>query len=272
MHPEASETPQMRSITIEIPTIIAQKMAETFEGTLEDATLTGLRLLHGMGTPTYNKLQALAKQREMSIFRALRAAVDSLEAAVLDGKAPVSGALGRPKVNEARDIAIYNQITKGHTYAEVSAAFGVSLVRVGQIVAQQRALRGINPRDELMKRNTEILRRVAAGESRAAVAASFKISRSVVDYLVSQSEASQPLPTRVLPVMPPKAEPHAEPETFKVKTSEEQAAPAEAKPDAEPAKPRYVMPALEALKAQQAEPVDTRTAAERDVFDPEFGF
>jgi hypothetical protein len=34
------------------------------------------------------------------------------------------------------------------------------------------------------------------------------------------------------------------------------------------------MPSLEALKAQQANqlPVDTRTAKERDVFDPEFGF
>jgi hypothetical protein len=267
MHPEAPETPQMRPVTIEIPTIIAQKMAETFEGTLEDATLLGLRLLHGMGTPTYNKLQALAKQREMSIFRALRAAVDALETAVLDGKAPVSGAIGRPKVNEARDIAIYNQIAKGHTYAEVSATFGVSLVRVGQIVAQQRALRGINPRDELLKRNTEILRRVAAGESRVAVAASLKISRSVVDYLVSQSEAAQPRPTRVLPEMPPKATP---PETFKVKTPDEQ--PSEAQADEQPKEPRYVMPALAALKAKQAEPVDTRTAKERDVYDPEFGF
>lgn len=263
MTTEASETPQMRSITIEIPVVVAQKMAETFEGTLEDATLTGLRLLHGMGMPAYTKLQAIAKQRELSVYKAMREAVNALGTAITTGK-PGSGAIGRPKINEARDMAIYNQVSTGHTYAEVSAAFSVSLVRVGQIVAQQRAMRGINPREELLKRNTEILRRLAEGESRMAMAAAFNVSRSVVDYLVSQSEASQPLPSRVLPTI----EKPAKVEAQNVANQEVLTL----KEPTEPAKPRYVMPALEALKAKQAEPVDTRTAKERDVFDPEFGF
>lgn len=269
MQNETPETPQMRQISIEIPTIIAQKMAETFEGTLEDATLTGLRLLNGMGMPAYNKLQALAKQREISVAKALRAAIDTLADNVVSNK---PGVLGRPKINEARDVAIYNQVAAGHTYAEVASAFSMSLVRVGQIVAQQRAMRGINPREELLKRNEQILSRLAAGESRLDVAAAFKVSRSVVDYLSAQATATQPRPTRVLP------------ETFKVKTVEAEPAPeAPAQPQAtepapttsdEPAKPRYVMPQLEALKAQKAaqEPVDTRTALERNVYDPEFGF
>lgn len=270
---QALETPQMRPITIEIPVAVAQKMAETFEGTLEEATLAGLRLLHGMGIPAYNKLQALAKQREMSPYKAMREAVNALETAITAGK-PGSGAIGRPKINEARDIAIYNQVTSGKTYAEVAAAFSVSLVRVGQIMAQQRAMRGINPREELLKRNTEILRRVAEGEGRLAIASSLNISRSVVDYLVSQSEAAQPLPTRVLPAVETPEQPVASEQTFKVKTSEttQPAEPTEPTEPKEPAKPRYVMPALEALKAKQAEPVDTRSFKERDVFDPEFGF
>jgi DNA-binding CsgD family transcriptional regulator len=261
-----AETPEMRSITIEIPVVVAQKMAETFEGTLEDATLQGLRLLHGMGIPAYTTLQAIAKQREISVPKAMRAAIEALSEAVTKGKA---NAIGRPKINDARDVAIYNQVAAGHTYAEVSNAFGISLVRVGQIVAQQRAMRGINPREALLKRNEQILSRLAAGESRLDVAASFKVSRSVVDYLAAQATATQPRPTRVLP------------ETFKVKTPEAQAEseqPAEPKEPTEapdtPAKPRYVMPSLEALKAQQADqpPADTRTAIERNVFDPEFGF
>jgi transposase len=196
----------------------------------------------------------------------MRAAVEALSDAVVKGK---PGVAGRPKVNEARDAAIYNQVSTGHTYAEVASAFSVSLVRVGQIVAQQRAMRGINPREELLKRNTEILNRLADGESRMAVAAAFNVSRSVVDYLVSQTEATQPRPTRVLPQMPAKVQP----ETFKVKTSEPEAQAEDGAPT-QPAKPRYVMPALEALKAQQADalPIDTRTAKERDVFNPEFGF
>ncbi|MFM7013321.1 MAG: hypothetical protein ACKO0Z_28995, partial [Betaproteobacteria bacterium] len=238
------ETAQMRPITIEIPVSIAQKMAETFEGTLEDATLAGLRLLHGMGNPTYNKLQALAKQREMSVPKAMREAVNALETAITAGK-PGSAAIGRPKINEARDMAIYTQVTQGKTYAEVASTFSVSLVRVGQIMAQQRAMRGINPREELLKRNEEILRRVAEGEGRLAIAASMNISRSVVDYLVSQSEASQPLPTRVLPAVKTPEQPAAIEETFKVKTPEvaEPTQQTQQTQPAEPTKPRYVMPA-----------------------------
>jgi transposase len=240
--------------------MIAQKMAETFEGTLEDATLKGLQLLHGMGMPAYTKLQALAKQRETSVPKALRAAVDALGEAVLKGK---PGVIGRPKVNEARDQAIFTQVTNGHTYAEVASAFQVSLVRVGQIVAQQRAMRGIKPQVEMVKRNEEILRRVGAGESRLEVAAALNVSRSVVDYLISQANASQPRPTRVLPksAQPTPTTPD-QPEDQKdlsLNLSEE-------------SRPRYVMPSLAARQAQQAEPVDTRTAVERDVVDPEFGF
>jgi transposase len=261
----SAETPEMRSITVEIPVVVAQKMAETFEGTLEDATLQGLRLLHGMGMPAYTTLQALAKQREISVPKAMRAAIEALSDAVTKGK---GNAIGRPKVNEARDAAIYNNVTSGRTYAEVSASFGISLVRVGQIVAQQRAMRGITPRADIAVRNAEIVRRVEDGESRHDVATSYSITRGVVDNIMAMHRAANPKP---IPEMPAKVQP----ETFKVKTPE---ALAEGEPQTEEpkadAKPRYVMPSLEALKAQQAAqpPADTRTAIERNVFDPEFGF
>jgi hypothetical protein len=255
----ASETPEMRSITIEIPVVVAQKMAETFEGTLEDATLQGLRLLHGMGIPAYTKLQALAKQREISVPKAMRAAVDALAEGIIKGK---PGVAGRPKINEARDVAIYNNVVNGNTYAEVSASFGISLVRVGQIVAQQRAMRGITPRADVITRNAEILRRVEAGESRHDVATSYGVTRGVVDNLMAMHRAANPKPI-----------PEVQPEEPKV-LSLNDSAEAQAEDPTTPAKPRYVMPSLEALKAQQANqlPVDTRTAKERDVFDPEFGF
>ena len=260
----ASETPEMRSITIEIPVVVAQKMAETFEGTLEDATLQGLRLLHGMGIPAYTKLQALAKQREISVPKAMRAAVDALAEGIIKGK---PGVAGSPKINEARDVAIYNNVVNGNTYAEVSASFGISLVRVGQIVAQQRAMRGITPRTDVITRNAEILRRVEAGESRHDVATSYGVTRGVVDNLMAMHRAANPKP---IPEMPAKVQPE-EPKVLSLKASE---AVAEDGEPTTPAKPRYVMPSLEALKAQQANqlPVDTRTAIERNVFDPEFGF
>ncbi|MFM7008820.1 MAG: hypothetical protein ACKO0Z_05740, partial [Betaproteobacteria bacterium] len=93
----------------------------------------------------------------------------------------------------------------------------------------------------------------------------------------SQSEASQPLPTRVLPAVKTPEQPAAIEETFKVKTTEvaEPTQQTQQTQPAEPTKPRYVMPALEALKANQVNqvnPSDHRTAIERDTVDPEFGF
>ena len=247
-----SETPEMRSITVEIPTIIAQKMAETFEGTLEDAALQGLRLLHGMGIPAYTKLQALAKQREMSVPKAMRAAVDALAEAVIKGK---PGAAGRPKINEARDAAIYNNVLSGHTYAEVATAFGISLVRVGQIVAQQRAMRGVVPRVDIITRNAEILRRVEAGEPRHDVATSYGVTRGVVDNIMATHRAANPKP---IPEMPQVQGAQGAQEVLSLNVSE-----------AQPTEPRYVMPGL---KPRSTEVDDGLTAVERDVFDPEFGF
>jgi hypothetical protein len=98
------------------------------------------------------------------------------------------------------------------------------------------------------------------------VATSYGNTRGVVDNVVAIHRAANPKP---VPQMPAKVQP----ETFKVKTSEPEAQAEDGAPT-QPAKPRYVMPALEALKAQQADalPIDTRTAKERDVFNPEFGF
>lgn len=255
-----AETPEMRSITVEIPTIIAQKMAESFEGTLEDATLQGLRLLHGMGIPAYTKLQALAKQREMSVPKAMRAAVDALAEAVIKGK---PGAAGRPKINEARDAAIYNNVLSGHTYAEVATAFGISLVRVGQIVAQQRAMRGVVPRVDIITRNAEILRRVEAGEPRHDVATSYGVTRGVVDNIMATHRAANPKP---IPEMPQVQEAQ---EVLSLNASEALAEDVLTPQPTEPPKPRYVMPGL---KPRSTEADDGLTAIERDVFDPEFGF
>jgi transposase len=260
MTDDTTETAQMRSITIEIPVIVAQKMAETFEGTLEDATLAGLKLLHGMGIPAYTKLQALAKRREISTSKAIRTAVDLLESDMTKANHGVNP-IGRPKINEARDTAIYTQVTNGYTYAEVASAFQISLVRVGQIVAQQRATRGVTPRGSIAARNADVIRRVDAGEDRKAVAASYNVSRGVVDNIMAAHRAANP---KAIPEMPPKQE-----EVLSLKASEAQ--PEQTEQPEQPAKPRFVLPGLR-NSSTPAAPVDTRTAKERDVFDPEFGF
>lgn len=138
-------TDSMRSITIEIPIPVAQKLSETFEGTLEDATRAGLKLIHGMGMPAYTNLLELSQQLDTTPAKALRSAIQLLvtDAARLR---MTNGIVGRPKINQIRDAQLYERIKAGVTQAEVAAEFSLSIVRVGQIVAQQRAASGDAPR------------------------------------------------------------------------------------------------------------------------------
>ena len=142
--PTAHADPAMRSITIEIPIAVAHRITETFEGTLEDAARAGLKLINGMGSATYNSLQELAKQLDTSPAKALRSAIQLLT----EDSARLSmtrGAVGRPKINEQRDARLYERIKAGATQAEVAAEFGISIVRVGQIVALHRVAAGDTP-------------------------------------------------------------------------------------------------------------------------------
>jgi hypothetical protein len=126
-------------ITLHIPDSVAQKLAAYFDGTLEDAALLGLKLFHGMGGPTYAALGELAEKLNVSVTKVLRLAIADMQARHPSGPTP----RGRPPVNKARDGAIYHAIRTGSTYAQVSRQFGLSIVRIGQIVAQQRAALGL---------------------------------------------------------------------------------------------------------------------------------
>lgn len=146
--PETPATPlfdsPMRSITVQLPTPVALKISETFEGTLEDATLAGLKLINGLGPVAYKTLHVLAKKHDCTLARVLRRAVDLLQtdSEVSDQKLAHKPVAGRPKINEERDAKIYAQLRVGVTHAAVAQEFGVSLVRIGQIAAQQRLIHG----------------------------------------------------------------------------------------------------------------------------------
>ena len=130
------------TITIEltIPAAAAHKLSESFEGTLADAALTALKLYHGLGAPARATLQTLSEQHNTTPAKTLRMALDHFQkdtARLRLGSAPA----GRPVVNQDRDAEIYARIKTGFTHAAVAAEFDISLVRVGQIVARQRAMR-----------------------------------------------------------------------------------------------------------------------------------
>jgi hypothetical protein len=139
-HPEPSLT---RPVTVEVPTAVAQKLAEWHEGTLEHAALTALRLYHGIGPTSHAQLLQAAAALDTSPSKALRTAIGLLSDQSTKLKPPA--VRGRPITNQERDTAIFLRAKEGETHATIGRAFNLSLVRVGQILAHQRALRGITP-------------------------------------------------------------------------------------------------------------------------------
>jgi hypothetical protein len=135
----------LRQITLDIPAAVALKLSEWHDGTLEDAALTALRLYHGIGPTAHAGLLRAAKTFDATPAKALRTAIDLLiaEADKLKTTPNSAAPRGRPITNQERDTAIFLRITEGATHAEVAHSFGISIVRVGQIMAQQRAMRGL---------------------------------------------------------------------------------------------------------------------------------
>lgn len=138
-------TDSMRPITIEIPTAVAHKLSETFDGTLEDATRAGLKLINGMGAAAYATLTALATQLDTTPAKVLRTAIQQMadHAATMSMTATH---VGRPKINTQRDAKVYERLKAGLTHVQVADEFSLSVVRVGQIAAQQRHINGDAPR------------------------------------------------------------------------------------------------------------------------------
>jgi hypothetical protein len=187
----------MRSVTISIPTAIANKLNETFEGTLEDATLAGLKLLNGMGPVSYGELLLLAKQTETSPAKILRSAIKHFAEETTRLQPPTKLSAGRPKINEARDAKLYARIKSGITQAQVAAEFNLSIVRVGQIAARHRLIHGDAPRGRIP--------RVVKPEATQPPQAVQPTPESSTQEVLSLKEPTTAAPTqpKVLAVIPP---------------------------------------------------------------------
>lgn len=133
-------TDPMTSITLEIPASVAHKISETAPGTLAETALIALRLYHGLGLAARTTLEALAKRHDLTPAKTLRLAIEQLQKDS-DRMQLGTGTAGRPIVNSERDADIYAKTRTGTTHATIAAEYGISLVRVGQIVARQRAMR-----------------------------------------------------------------------------------------------------------------------------------
>lgn len=132
-------TDPITSITVEVPTAVAHKLSETGPGTLAETALIALRLYHGLGLEARTTLTEMAAQHNLTPAKTLRLAIEQLKADTT--RLHLSAPVGRPIVNSDRDADIYAKTQAGLTHAAVAAEYGLSIVRVGQIVAKQRAMR-----------------------------------------------------------------------------------------------------------------------------------
>jgi hypothetical protein len=151
-------TDPVTSITLEIPTAVAHKISETAPGTLAETALIALRLYHGLGLEARTTLTELAARHNLTPAKTLRLAVEQL--AKDTTRLHLNPAAGRPIINSERDADIYAKTRTGLTHAAVAAEYGISIVRVGQIVAKQRAMRKdtINaPTKNVSRNNTDPL-------------------------------------------------------------------------------------------------------------------
>lgn len=210
--PAAPDTPALptfdspiRSVTVQIPTTVALKLSETFEGTLEDAALAGLKLINGLGPVAYQTLHVLAKKHECTLGRALRRAIDLLQAdsEVSDQRLAHKPVPGRPKINETRDAEIYAQLRAGVTHAVVAQAFGISLVRIGQIAAQQRLIHGDPPRGRARTPAQVKALKAQLQPVKEEKPLSLNVSEPTPDALTSLTSPTPPTKPRVLAVIPP---------------------------------------------------------------------
>lgn len=299
---------ELRRISIEIPDSAAAKLVEWHEGTLEEAATLGLRLYSGMGKPAFDALTGLARSNQTTIVKALREAI--MHASDTANAPKTQPTIGRPRINQDRDAAIFAAIGNGKTYAQTADLFNISVVRIGQIVAQERVRRGIPSREyrpsTAVKRNAKpVSEPTTTFESvitaRAAAEDAFSLRTHVSDVVLAMSAGApvaaalakygmdqitteeaeaayaafcEALPDHASATRGAKANAafagiHAV-EVLRLKDSGVQPTPT---PEVKPKK--LFLPGLMTRHPdeQPAEVVeDTRTAIERNVVDPEFGF
>ena len=300
---------ELRTVTIEIPAAAAQKLTEWHEGTIEHATTLALKLYSGMGKEAYSALQSLAHASDTTTAKALREAIFHAQRTLNAPAAPAP--VGRPKVNTERDAAIYAAVThQRKTYSQVAILFNLSLVRVGQIIAHERAARGEGGRrpkpdtdttdtteaptpkakptrnlvahpetPEQVEAREQFKRHTAIGDAMLEMLVGMSADDAAQKYNLDADRVQAAYAAYSGLVTAHSSKSEKATSIYAAFTAYENYGttpdePSEVLSLNVPAKPRFVMPTLEAAKAAQADapPVDTRTAKERDVYDPEFGF
>ncbi len=130
--PSTTASFETHSLTIELPLTVADELAQTHEDGLEGAAIAALQLWLKIGTRHLNIAQGYAVTHGMSQHAAIKKAIIK----VLDEKAPrVEATIPRKKLLAERDADVYRRAMLGVKRKTLAQDYGISEIRVHQIVA-----------------------------------------------------------------------------------------------------------------------------------------
>lgn len=126
---------ETHSLTIELPIEVAEQLAQTHEDGLEGAAVAALQLWLKIGEKHLNIAKGYALAHGMSQHAAIKKAIIK----VLDEKAPRHDAtIPMKKLRAERDADVYRRAMLGIKRKQLAQDYGISEIRVHQIVAQGR--------------------------------------------------------------------------------------------------------------------------------------
>ena len=130
--PSTTASFQTHSLTIELPIPVAEELAKTHEDGLEGAAVAALQLWLKIGPKHINIAQGYAVTHGISIQTAIKKAISK----VLDERT-AKGSTTTPlkQLREARDADIYRRAMLGVKRHILAKEYGLSEIRVHQIVA-----------------------------------------------------------------------------------------------------------------------------------------
>jgi hypothetical protein len=126
---------ETHSLTIELPLEVADQLAQTHEDGLEGAAVAALQLWLKIGEKHLGIAKGYALAHGISTHAAIRKAI----AKVLDEKAPrIATTEPLKKVRASRDADIYRRAMLGIKRKQLAQDYGISEIRVHQIIALGR--------------------------------------------------------------------------------------------------------------------------------------
>lgn len=135
--------PTVPAFDMTIPADIAQKLEPLHPEGAQHATAAALRLYLGLGKLGVDALHARAKHEDMSPADLVLHLLAVVETPASAGTPTTMTPRSVRMANHARDAQIADEyFAGGTTHARLAAKYGLSTIRVSQIVAKAKALRG----------------------------------------------------------------------------------------------------------------------------------